>query len=390
MQQSSEKYSGERDGVPQPIRDGLGASILGPQNVPVERENPNLLASPSTDAGTLPNLKFSFATASNRLATGGWARQVTARELPVAKELAGVNMRLKPGGIREMHWHKEAEWAYMLAGRARITAVDELGRTFIDDVGVGDLWNFPSNIPHSIQGLEEGCEFLLVFDNGYFSENETFLLTDLFKHIPRDVLAKNFGVPESTFAHIPTDIEHERYIFAGKVPGPLEADAVQSGAGIVPHTFSHRMMAQVPIKTAGGRVRITDSTNFPAASTIAAALVEVEPGAMRELHWHPHDEWQYYISGRGRMTVFASSGTARTFDYQAGDVGYVPFAMAHYVENTGDEPLRFLEMFRSARYSDMSLKQWMALTPPELVRAHLNLDEQTMAALSKDKPIIVR
>jgi oxalate decarboxylase len=390
MQKTSQKRSDEMNQVPQPIRGDLGAPILGPHNVPVERENPDLLASPYTDSGTIPNLKFSFATARNRLVTGGWAREVTVRELPVATELAGVNMRLKPGGIRELHWHKEAEWAYMLAGRARITAVDEQGRTFIDDVGEGDLWNFPSVIPHSIQGLEEGCEFLLVFDNGNFSENETFLITDLFKHTPRDVLAKNFGVPEAAFANIPIDVEHERYIFSGKVPGPMSADVVQSGAGIVPQTFSHHMMAQEPIKAAGGWVRITDSSNFPAATTIAAALVNVEPGAMREVHWHANDEWQYYISGRGRMTVFASGGRARTFDYQAGDVGYVPFAMAHYVQNLGDEPLRFLEMFRSARFADVSLNQWMALTPPELVQAHLNLDPQTMSALRKDKPIIVR
>ena len=390
MQKTSQQRSDEMNQAPQPIRDGLGATIMGPHNVPLERENPDQLASPYTDAGTIPNLKFSFAAARNRLVTGGWAREVTVRELPVATELAGVNMRLKPGGIRELHWHKEAEWAYMLAGRARITAVDEQGRTFIDDVGEGDLWNFPSVIPHSIQGLEEGCEFLLVFDNGSFSENETFLITDLFKHTPRDVLAKNFGVPEAAFANIPIDVEHERYIFAGKVPGPKAADVVQSGAGIVPHTFSHHMMAQEPIKAAGGWVRITDSTNFPAASTIAAALVNVEPGAMREIHWHANDEWQYYISGRGRMTVFASGEKARTFDYQAGDVGYVPFAMAHYVQNLGDEPLRYLEMFRAARFMDVSLNQWMALTPPELVQAHLNLDQQTMAALRKDKPIIVR
>jgi oxalate decarboxylase len=374
----------------EPIRGDRGAAILGPRNVPLERENPDLLASPYTDSGTIPNLKFSFATARNRLLTGGWAREVTVRELPAATELAGVNMRLKPGGIREMHWHKEAEWAFMLAGRARITAVDDQGRTFIDDVGEGDLWNFPSVIPHSIQGIEEGCEFLLVFDNGSFSENETFLLTDLFNHIPRDVLAKNFGVPESAFANIPTDYEHDRYIFNGQVPGPKSGDIVQSGAGLVPHTFSHRLMAQEPIITQGGWVRIVDSINFPAASTIAAALVNLEPGAMRELHWHEHDEWQYYIAGRGRMTVFASGGKARTFNYQAGDVGVIPKGMAHYVQNLGDEPLRYLEMFRSPRFMDVSLNQWMGLTPPELVRAHLNLDQETMAALRKDKPIIVK
>jgi oxalate decarboxylase len=377
--------------IPQPIRGNDGATILGPRNIPIERENPDMLASPRTDAGTVPNLKFSFAAARNRLAPGGWAREVTIRELPIATEIAGVNMRLKPGGIRELHWHKEAEWAYMLAGRARITAVDSQGRNFIDDVGVGDLWNFPAGIPHSIQGLEEGCEFLLVFDNGNFSENETFLLSDWFAHTPRAVLAKNFGVSEAAFAKLPQDIEHTRWILAGEVPGPLAADAVASPAGTVPDTFSYHLLADKPIKTAGGQVRIVDSTNFPAASTIAAALVDIEPGGLRELHWHPNtDEWQYFISGRARMTVFASGGKARTFDYQAGDVGYVPFAMGHYVENVGDEPVRFLEMFRSPRYADVSLNQWLALTTPELVQAHLNIDDATVGRLSKNKPVVVR
>jgi len=381
---------GSGDG-PQPIRGPLGDSILGPRNVSLERENPDLLASPPTDSGTIPNLKFSFAAARNRLLTGGWAREVTARELPVATELAGVNMRLKPGGIRELHWHKEAEWAFMLAGRARITAIDPDGHNFIADVGDGDLWNFPAGTPHSIQGLGQGCEFLLVFDDGNFSENETFLISDWFVHTPRGVLAKNFGVPESVFADIPIDVEHERYIFSGKVPGPLASDAVESPAGPAPQTYVHRLLAQDPVEAPGGTARIVDSSNFPVASTIAAAYVEVEPGAMRELHWHPNtDEWQYFISGRARMSVFASSGKARTFDYQAGDVGYVPFAMGHYVENTGDEQLRFLEMFRSDHFADISLNQWMALTPPELVRAHLNLDEKTVAALSKKKRVVVR
>jgi oxalate decarboxylase len=376
--------------LPEPIRNGTGASILGPRNRPLERENPSLLAPPPSDAGTIPNLKFSFAAARNRLLSGGWAREITVRELPVATTLAGVNMRLKPGGIREMHWHKEAEWAYMLAGRARITAVDQDGRNFIDDVGEGDLWNFPAGIPHSIQGLEEGCEFLLVFDDGGFSENETFLITDWFARTPRDVLAKNFGVGEADFDDIPLDVDRERYIFHGDVPPALRDDTVPAPAGTVPLSFSHRLLEQEPITAPGGRVRIVDSSNFPAASTIAAALVEVEPGAMRELHWHPNaDEWQYFISGQGRMTVFASAGKARTFDYQAGDVGYVPFAMGHYVENTGDEPLRFLELFRSDRFADVSLNQWMALTPPELVQAHLNLGAGTIDALSKDKPVIV-
>jgi oxalate decarboxylase len=382
-----------RTAVPEPVRDGLGATIMGPRNVELERQNPDLLASPDTDAGTIPNLKFSFADAHNRLLRGGWSREVTARELPVSTTLAGVDMRLKPGAIRELHWHKEAEWAYMLAGHARITLLDADGHNYVDDLGPGDLWNFRAGFPHSIQALADGCEFLLVFDDGMFSENETFLLTDWFDHTPTEVLAKNLGVSESALTGMPKDPDHERYIFNGQVPPPIAEDVVRSPAGKGDMSPKYRLLEQEPVEVPGGRVRIVDSSNFPAASTIAAALVELDQGAMRELHWHPtNDEWQYYMAGQGKMTVFASAGKARTFDYRAGDVGYVPFAMGHYILNTGEQPLRFLEMFRSDKYADVSLNQWLALTPPELVQAHLNLDQSTTAAITanKTKPIIIR
>ena len=374
--------------VPQPQRPGHGGSDPGPRNLMRDGQNPDILVPPSTDHGTVPNLRFSFADAHMRLESGGWTRQVTVRELGISKNIAGVNMRLNAGSARELHWHKAAEWAYMLYGSARITAIDAQGRNFVDDVGVGDLWYFPSGIPHSIQGLNpDGGEFLLVFDEGDFDEDNTFLISDWFKHTPNDVLAKNFGVPASLFGHTPDP--SQLYIFPAPVPGPLASDKIP-GATTVPESFSHRMMAQQPIKTKSGTVRITDTRVFPASKTIAAALVEVEPGGMRELHWHPNtDEWQYYIEGQARMGVFAASGQARTFDFLAGDVGYVPFAMGHYIENTGSAPLRFLEMFKSSYYADVSLDQWMALTPPELLSAHLKLDPQAMAALRKEKVPVV-
>jgi oxalate decarboxylase len=377
------------DGAPQPIRGSDGASLLGPRNEPLEQQNPDLLAPPSTDAQNLPNLKFSFDDAHNRLTSGGWARQITVQELPIATTIAGVDMRLKPGAIRELHWHNAGEWAYMLAGSCRITALDDKGRNFIADVGEGDLWFFPSGFPHSIQALADGCEFLLVFDEGDFSEDNTFLICDWFDHTPVEVLAKNFGWPASTFANLPP--ESERYIFPGTVPPALASDTVASPDGTVPNSFAYRLPRQAWITCPGGRVKIVDSTTFKAPTTIASALVEVDPGGMRELHWHPNaDEWQYYLSGQARMTVFGGQGTATTFDYQAGDVGYIPRPMGHYIENTGNTTLRFLELFRSNHYADVSLEQWMAVTPPELVAAHLNIDRSSIAALPKREQIVVR
>lgn len=367
--------------IPQPIResDGAGATDLGPRDVMRDMENPDMLVPPLTDAGLVPNLKFSFSDAHMQLNKGGWSREVTVRELPVAKTLAGVNMRLTPGGVRELHWHQQAEWAFMILGSARVTAVDQNGRNFIADVRPGDLWYFPPGIPHSIQGLEEGCEFLLVFDDGSFSDLNTLSISDWFAHTPKEVLSANFGVPISAFEHIPSD---QVYIYQSQVPGSIESQQVPDPYGTIEPGFVHRLMAQPPITTPGGTVRIVDSTNFPASRTIAAALVEIKPGAMREMHWHPNnDEWQYYLTGQGRMSVFSGNGAARTFNYRAGDVGYVPFAFGHYIQNTGTDSLWFLEMFKSDRFADVSLNQWMALTPKQLVQSNVNASPEIMNAL---------
>jgi oxalate decarboxylase family bicupin protein len=150
------------------------------------------------------------------------------------------------------------------------------------------------------------------------------------------------------------------------------------------------MLKQKPVKFPGGEVRITDTTNFPASKTIAAAHLTINPHALREMHWHPNaDEWSFFIRGRARVTIFASNGNARTFNYQAGDVGIVPKNMGHFVENIGDEPLEMLELFRAPKFQDFSLEQWLAQLPPTMVAEHLNLSgskgEEFLKGLSKEK-----
>jgi oxalate decarboxylase family bicupin protein len=184
------------------------------------------------------------------------------------------------------------------------------------------------------------------------------------------VIAKNFHLAPEVFAHVP---KGEKYIFQGTQPGSIE-DEQPTGKGVKKSKvrFSHKMLAQEPKKTTGGLVRITDSKNFPVSKTVAAAHVIIEPGALREMHWHPNaDEWSFFISGRARVTVFAAEGQARTFNYVPGDIGIVPRNMGHFVENIGDEPLEMLEVFRSDEFRDFSLFQWMGETPKKMVVDHL-------------------
>ena len=362
---------------------------VGPNNTMLGDQNPDSVWAPETDNGTMKPFKYSFDLAHKELDTGGWTRQVTIRDFPVSTKMAGVEMRLTAGGVRELHWHVSAEWAYMIYGAARITAIDAEGNSFVNDVRAGDLWLFPGGNPHSIQGLgPDGCKFLLVFNQGDFDELSTFLLSDWFKHTPREVLAKNFGVPESTFAHLPKE---KLYIFQSELPRGLaeEQRAAAEGTTAIEEKFVFRPAAMAPTMThAGGEGRIIDRKTFP-VTDIAAAIVRLKPGGLRELHWHPlSDEWQYYVSGRGRMTIFDSGMKARTMDFEEGDVGYIEVSRPHYIENTGTEDLLFLEVFPISTYQDISAGQWLAHTPARLVDEHLHTGEDFVNKLPKKKAVI--
>ena len=373
--------------APQPIRGSHGADDPGPRNITLDKMNPNILLPPVTDNGGMPNLKFPFSMAHNRLEDGGWAREVTVRECPALEELAIVNMRLGPGVVRELHWHKEAEWAYVTQGRVRFYLVDDQRNTLVEDLEVGDLWFAPAGFPHAIQGLDEGTEFVLIFNDGNFSENETLLVTELFAHTPKEVLAKNFGVPESAFDNIPAK---EKYIFRQPVPQDIEQVRKELGAAQMTGKYVFRGKDIPATQWPGGATKVIDVKNFDVTS-MAMLMIEIKPGGMREIHWHPDaDEIQYYLTGQARMTVFNSVANARTFDYTAGDVGYVPKNLAHYIENTGTETVHVLNVFNRADYRDISLNQWLALTPSALVQGHLDVDDRLMNSLRAARCPVVK
>ena len=361
----------------------------GPENKALLAENPNSNTPPPTDHGDVGPIWYSFDLTKKRIQQGGWTHQVTQRELPSSKELAGVNMRLTAGSFRELHWHTADEWAIMLTGKARVTILSPDGTISIDDVEKDDLWYFPAGYPHSIQGLgPDGCEFLLVFDEGMFSEDNTFLVSEWLAHTPRSVLSKNLGLGEASLAKLPTD---SLYIFPADLPKTLAQDRAAVGGQKVQSPYTFKMSTMAPTKRmTGGEVRVVDSHNFPVSTNIAAAMVTVKPGAMRELHWHPNaSEWQYYMAGQGRMTVFMPVGSARTMDFKANDVGYIPATAGHYIENTGSTDLVFLEMFKAPQFIDLSLNNWLRHLPPEAVTSHLGLSASEIQSIPEEKMEII-
>jgi oxalate decarboxylase len=352
------------------------ATDPGPQDPAIRDQLPSAFSPPATDVGGMPQIWASFNTAPRRVQNGGWARQVTKEDFPISTTIAGVNMRLTAGGIRELHWHQAAEWAYMTYGNCRVTVVDAEGRPYVADVKEGDIWYFPAGYPHSLQGLEpDGCEFVICFDNGAASEFNTLLVTDWFAHTPPAVLGDNFGAPAETFQNIPL---HNRWIFQGKVPGDLSSvrTAVIGDFVAAPSPFTFPLASAPYItQTKGGMLQLADSRTFAVSATIAAVVQTIRPGGLRQMHWHPNaDEWQYYIKGKARMGVFNTGPNVVTMDFNPGDIGYVPRNYGHYVQNIGDTDMQFFAVFRTSRFEEFSLSQWLRHSPAELVAEHLNVD----------------
>ena len=359
------------------------ASNPGPKNPALQGLQPESYVPPTSDRGAIPPMWYSFDLVHRRVQDGGWTSQVTTNELPDSHDIAGVTMRLTAGSYRELHWHTANEWAYMLYGNARVTVFEPNGKIFIGDVSAGDLWLFPSAHPHSIQGLgPDGCEFLLAFDQGTFSEYTTFLLSYFLANTPSKVLSQNLNIPEAQLSVLP---ESPLYIFPGTVPGSVEDDRKAVGgpavASKLDYTFKMKSMKPI-METAGGTMRVVDSSIFPASKTIAAGLFTLKPGALRELHWHPTSEWQYYISGSGRMTVvFASEGEAHTMNYKSNDVGYAPAITGHYIQNIGNDDLEFLAIFKTPEFQEISLNQWLRRIPSYMTQAGTRLSPTAIARI---------
>src|SRR5579872_5767708 len=261
--------------------------LLAPKTV--EAGDPsfmNNVPDPLLSEKELPTFKFSLEKSKGKVIGKSYGKEATAEQLPISKGMAGVSMLIEPGAMRELHWHATAaEWAFVDKGRVRTTVLSPGGYRETNDFEPGDVWYFPRGHGHMLECLgDEPCHFVLIFDNGYFSEFGTFSITDWIGHTPRALLAKNFGVPEATFDGFPSK---EVYFAKGARP-PAKPAAPLGGPKSPPLTHKYRLLANPPrVNNKGGRQWLVDSTKFPISRTITGAILDLAQEALRELHWHP-------------------------------------------------------------------------------------------------------
>jgi oxalate decarboxylase len=378
-------------------REFLSATSLSTMGVVIAATGMNAL-SPETAAAS-PSKKFHSAPAQAELedfvfdmanskagwlGAGGSAREATVEEFPVSQSIAGVIMRLNPGGFRELHWHSIAgEWAFILEGKVRTTVITPGGTTSTDEFEVGDIWFFPKGYGHSLQCVgNEPCAFVLGFDNGHFSEFGTFSITDWVSHTPPDLIARNSGLPLSVLVSLP---KKELYIGKGKIAAEQSPSNLNPA---IPASFSsHKFRLEtdgIKQEFKGGYIKVVSSKEFPIQNTLTSLRMNIEPGAIRELHWHPNaDEWQYVISGQGRVTIFGSHGRVKTMDYGKGMVSFIKQGYGHYIENTGKETLKLVVLFNSPVYQELTLNDWLNANPAQLVADHFGLTLDQAKSISK-------
>ncbi|WP_337175030.1 cupin domain-containing protein [Paludisphaera sp.] len=319
------------------------------------------------DGDELPTFKYELEKSEGKVIGGSHGKEATVEQLPISKGLAGVSMKLEPGAMRELHWHATAaEWAFIVGGRVRTTVIAPDGTAETNDFNPGDVWYFPRGHGHVLECLgDEPARFILIFDNGYFSEFGTFSISDWLGLVPRPLLAKNFGLPESAFDGFP---KGEVYFARGAVPPEVSRPPLQ-GWKTPALTHRYELLKRPPHRTfQGGREWRVDSSTFPISTTVAGVVLDLEPGGLRELHWHPTaDEWQYVIEGEVSVTMFGSRGRYRAETLSKGDVGYIPQGYGHSIENVGEGPCRVLIGFNSGIYAAIDLSQWIAGNPADIL-----------------------
>jgi len=345
------------------------------------RQWPNMTNQVPDVVGGLPQFKFfmEYGPGEGRKVTSdGSGTESNVTKLPIAENLAGVSMRLNPGALRELHWHANAaEWGYCVRGGVRITAMDLDGRWEIADCDEGDAFFFPRGLGHSIQGLgPEESHFILIFDNGHFSEFGTFSSTDWIGHSPAHVLGTNFGVSADTFAKFP---KSEQWI----VPGPVPAPISENVGNPHPVRFVYRMSAMEAQHFPGGSLKLVTANEFPMSNTMCGAVMTLQPGALRELHWHPAvDEWQYVIAGKLRVGLFGSGGRYRIEDLIVGDSAYIPSGYGHHIENTGDTDATMLFGFNSGFHHSVSASDWFGKNSTQLLATNFGVPESTFSKMT--------
>lgn len=307
---------------------------------------------------------------------GGERIKAYSGNFPILKGMSLYKLLLNPQGVREPHWHPNAdELGYCLKGQVLVTFyhTGNLKQTFL--VQKGEMFFIPSGAFHFIANVgKEKAELLLQFSH----ENpEEFGLANSFGAFSNAVLGNTWGVDQKHFNQLPRPIKDQFATLAQMAPIPKETYDSSP--------YHYNIEASAPnLVRDGGNVHMARHNFWPILKNQSLYSLRLTNKGMREPHWHPETaEMGYVNSGKGRITILNPDGQSDTFLLLPGDVYFIPKAYPHHIENLGSDPLHFLIFFDQGIPQDIGFTSGFRSPSNEILASFLHVDASFFDPLKK-------
>lgn len=305
--------------------------------------------------------RFSLATLKPQKVTkGGTRTDAKSTNFPVLKGMSLSLLNIFPKGVREPHWHPNAnELSFCLSGNGLMTIFSPGGGHDTFTIAPGEMVFVPKGYMHHIANTgTEKLELLVCFDH----ENaEDLEISSSISVMPDHILAGTFNLSSSFFQNLKKD---PKAVFISQL------DRVDTPPlPFMTSRFKLNLEAIHPqIDAEGGNVKISNGSLLPTLEGLSLYGVVLKKDGAREPHWHPNAaELNYLISGTARITLLLPGGYVDTFDMSPGDMSFLPQGYLHHIENTGNEDAKFAIFFNHIFPSDMGISGCMGAYPNDVL-----------------------
>lgn len=313
---------------------------------------------------------------------GGFRIDVHVDDLPVLKGMALSLLTLEPLGVREPHWHPNAnELSYVLSGTGLMTLFTPGAGHDTFTLKAGETVIVPKGYLHHIENTgDTPLQMALCFDHEAPEDLDLSLSVSV---MPHHILAGTFGSNTAFFDRLK---KHTHSVFISQ-----KSQATKPTRPFItsPHKFDLDA-EQAKITNKGGWVKITNRALLPTLDGLALYTVLLHPKGAREPHWHPNaNELNYLVSGSARITLLSPNGSIDTFDMKPGDMSFLPQGHLHYIENTSNEDAFFAIFFNNTSPNDIGLSGGIGAYPDDLLAPLFDVTPDYFSKLPKPEQDIL-
>lgn len=279
--------------------------------------------------------------------SGGKRIKATKENFPKLKGMSLYRLTLYPKGIREPHWHANAdELGYCMKGEVLVNFFGSGGIKESFTVKAGEVFLVPSGYIHSIENVgENSSELIIQFSH---EQPEDFPLSSTFGMFSDAVLGNTWNLPGEVFKKLKRSTK-ESFATLRTTPLKIPPESPYSS------NYRYDLLGSSPlISTNGGSARVARKNTWPILRHQALYSLILNNSGMREPHWHPETaEMGYIEKGHGRMSILNAEHSIDTYEMKEGDIYFIPKAYPHHIENLGQDDLHILIFFDQTMPEDI-------------------------------------